>query len=88
MSSKRDLSDLDEGEVTEPEIKRKRKNYHSGGTRQHQNSSIDSTWGQKYVFSGYGDATTIPPGEESDFEDDAEAMAYLMSVRNVELLIW
>ncbi|CAI6096543.1 unnamed protein product [Clonostachys chloroleuca] len=81
MASKRDLSDLDEGEVTEPEIKRKRKNYHSGGTRQHQNSSIDSTWGQKYVFSGYGDATTIPPGEESDFEDDAEAMAYLMSVR-------
>ncbi|VUC21385.1 unnamed protein product [Clonostachys rosea] len=81
MASKRDISDLDEGEVTEPEIKRKKKNYHSGGTRQHQNSSIDSTWGQKYVFSGYGDATTIPPGEESDFEDDAEAMAYLMSVR-------
>ncbi|CAH0039781.1 unnamed protein product [Clonostachys solani] len=81
MASKRDISDLDEGEVTEPEIKRKKKNYHSGGTRQHQNSSIDPTWGQKYVFSGYGDATTIPAGEESDFEDDAEAMAYLMSVR-------
>jgi hypothetical protein len=79
MASKRDLSDLDEGEVSESQSKRPKNN--NGNTRQHQNSSIDPTWGQKYVFSSYDDATTIPLGEESDFEDDADAMAYLMSVR-------
>jgi len=84
MSSKRDYSDLDDGEIPEeipaPPPKRA-KQRPSKSSRQHQNSDIDPTWGQKYVFSGQDDATTIPIGEESDFEDDADAMAYLMSVR-------
>ncbi|ODA76494.1 hypothetical protein RJ55_07764 [Drechmeria coniospora] len=49
---------------------------------QHQNAAVDPTWGQKYVFSNVGEMTTIPLGEESDFEDDADAMAYLLSVRH------
>jgi hypothetical protein len=82
MSAKRDFEDIDEGEIDEPEQKRPRNTKkHSAKSRQHQNSGIDPTWGQKYVFSSLEDATTIPPGEESDFEDDADAMAYLMSVR-------
>lgn len=82
MSSKRDYSDLDDGEIPEPSPKRVKQHPQSSSkSRQHQNSGIDPTWGQKYVFSNYQDATTIPAGEESDFEDDADAMAYLMSVR-------
>ncbi|KAH0593731.1 hypothetical protein MHUMG1_08482 [Metarhizium humberi] len=81
MSSKRELSDVDEGEVSEPDPKRAKKQTGAMPRHQHQNSSIDPTWGQKYVFSSLQDATTIPYGEESDFEDDADAMAYLLSVR-------
>ncbi|KAF7549772.1 hypothetical protein G7Z17_g6178 [Cylindrodendrum hubeiense] len=79
MVPKRDLDDVDDGEIPEPETKRPKK--HNAKSRQHQNSSIDPTWGQKYVFSGKENATTIPVGEEDDFEDDADAMAYLNSVR-------
>ncbi|KAM0545142.1 hypothetical protein ACHAPJ_011488 [Fusarium lateritium] len=79
MATKRELEDLDEGEVSKPQPKRPKKQ--GGKARQHQNSGIDPTWGQKYVFSGAEHATTIPVGEESDFEDDADAMAYLNSVR-------
>ncbi|KAH8721987.1 hypothetical protein BGZ61DRAFT_447778 [Ilyonectria robusta] len=79
MVSKRDLDDVDDGEIPEPELKRPKK--HNAKSRQHQNSGIDPTWGQKYVFSGKENATTIPAGEEDDFEDDADAMAYLNSVR-------
>ncbi|KAM5518632.1 V-SNARE [Fusarium oxysporum f. sp. phaseoli] len=79
MAAKRDLEDLDEGEVLAPQSKRPKKQ--GGKTRQHQNSGIDPTWGQKYVFAGNGHTTTIPEGEEDDFEDDSEAMAYLNSVR-------
>ncbi|KAF5976804.1 hypothetical protein FBULB1_6789 [Fusarium bulbicola] len=79
MAAKRDLEDLDEGEVLAPQPKRPKKQ--GGKTRQHQNSGIDPTWGQKYVFAGNGYTTTIPEGEEDDFEDDSEAMAYLNSVR-------
>lgn len=79
MSTKREYGDVDDGEIPEPKAKRPKKQ--SARSRQHQNSSIDPTWGQKYVFSGGADATTIPAGEESEFEDDADAMAYLMSVR-------
>ncbi|KAF4959988.1 hypothetical protein FGADI_1262 [Fusarium gaditjirri] len=79
MAAKRDLEDLDEGEVLAPQPKRQKKQ--GGKTRQHQNSGIDPTWGQKYVFAGNGHTTTIPEGEEDDFEDDSEAMAYLNSVR-------
>ncbi|KAI9167560.1 hypothetical protein HJFPF1_03688 [Paramyrothecium foliicola] len=82
MSVKRELDDIDEGEIEEPDQKRlKRPQNAKKPSRQHQNSGIDPTWGQKYVFSSLADATTIPAGEESDFEDDADAMAYLMSVR-------
>ena len=78
MSQKRDFEDTDDGQI-EPEPKRaKTKN---SKTRQHQNSGIDPTWGQKYVFYDLEHATTIPQGEESEFEDDSDAMAYLMSVR-------
>lgn len=79
MSVKRDYEDVDDSEIPEPTTKRAKKQMPK--SRQHQNASIDPTWGQKYVFSSYEDATTIPPGEESDFEDDGDAMAYLMSVR-------
>ena len=88
MSHKRVL-DHDGGEYQEaspPNSKRVKK--HAGGSKHkhqhqhhHQNAHIDATWGQKYVFSSHENATTIPAGEESDFEDDADAMAYLMSVR-------
>ncbi|TWU71903.1 hypothetical protein ED733_001899 [Metarhizium rileyi] len=81
MSSKRELSDVDEGEISEPSLKRAKKQTGAMPRHQHQNSSIDPTWGQKYVFSSLEDATTIPYGEESDFEDDSDAMAYLLSVR-------
>ena len=87
MSTKREYEDIDEDEDDElsgPDSKRARKSQNpnsSSKARQHQSSGIDPTWGQKYVFSNYADATTIPVGEESEFEDDADAMAYLMSVR-------
>ncbi|KOS21134.1 hypothetical protein ESCO_004053 [Escovopsis weberi] len=78
MSHKRDFEDHGNG-YAEPAPKRA-KGQHPRA-RQHQNSGIDPTWGQKYVFSELADVTTIPRGEEDDFEDDADAMAYLMSVR-------
>lgn len=82
MSSKRDYEDDSDGHVSEPTTKRVKKQ--SGKSRQQQQSSgLDPTWGQKYVFSNQEAATTIPAGEESDFEDDTDAMAYLMSVRYV-----
>jgi hypothetical protein len=84
MAAKRELEDFDEGEVLNPQPKRPKKQ--GGKTRQHQNSGIDPTWGQKYVFAGNGHTTTIPEGEEDDFEDDSEAMAYLNSVRYALLL--
>jgi hypothetical protein len=77
MATKRELDDIGDGEIPEPKTKRPKK--HNAKSRQHQNSGIDPTWGQKYVFSGA--ATTIPAGEEGNFEDDSEAMAYLHSVR-------
>lgn len=82
MSSKRDYEDDSDGHISEPTTKRVKKQ--SGKSRQQQQSSgLDPTWGQKYVFSNQEAATTIPAGEESEFEDDADAMAYLMSVRYV-----
>ncbi|KAM0342803.1 hypothetical protein ACHAPU_009167 [Fusarium lateritium] len=79
MATKREHEDLDDGEVLNPQPKRPKRQ--GGKARQHQNSGIDPTWGQKYVFAGSEHATTIPAGEESEFEDDSEAMAYLNSVR-------
>lgn len=78
MATKREIEDQDR-DTPEPQTKRAK--THGSKTRQHQNSGIDPTWGQKYVFSSRKDATTIPEGEESEFEDDSDAMAYLMSVR-------
>ncbi|PTB64699.1 hypothetical protein BBK36DRAFT_1123490 [Trichoderma citrinoviride] len=78
MSAKREVEDTD-GDTPEPQTKRAKTS--NSKTRQHQHSGIDPTWGQKYVFSSSENATTIPEGEESEFEDDADAMAYLMSVR-------
>ena len=80
MSVKREYEDMSDGEISEPDSKRAKKHGAKQRERQHQNSGIDPTWGQKYVF-GNEDATTVPRGQESDFEDDSEAMAYLMSVR-------
>ena len=84
MATKRDYDDLDEGEVTDDEpgpSKRARKHTGAQARHQHQHSAIDPTWGQKYVFSNLEDGSTIPLGEEDDFEDDGDAMAYLRSVR-------
>lgn len=78
MASKRDFDEANDGQIPEHEAKRSKKQ--NSKSRQHQHSGIDPTWGQKYVFSG-ANTTTIPAGEESDFEDDADAMAYLNSVR-------
>ncbi|PHH61202.1 hypothetical protein CDD81_683 [Ophiocordyceps australis] len=80
MPAKRDYDDLESGETTEGSGPKRRK-YSPRCRHQHQNSDIDATWGQKYVFSAQTDATSIPYGDESDFEDDADAMAYLRSVR-------
>ncbi|KPM34238.1 hypothetical protein AK830_g12332 [Neonectria ditissima] len=76
MATKRELDDIDDGEIPESQPKRPKKQ--NAKSRQHQHSGIDPTWGQKYVFSN---ATTIPAGEEDEFEDDTDAMAYLTSVR-------
>ncbi|ATY58839.1 SNARE complex subunit Vam7 [Cordyceps militaris] len=73
MSIKREHEDVDVTEPPEPERKRSRK------SRPTQNSSVDPDSGQKYVFANYHNATTIPVGEESDFEDDTDAMAYLIT---------
>ncbi|KND87806.1 hypothetical protein TOPH_07604, partial [Tolypocladium ophioglossoides CBS 100239] len=84
MATKRDYDDLDEGEVTDDDPsppKRAKKLTGAQPRHRHQNSAIDPTWGQKYVFSNLEDGSSIPFGEESDFEDDADAMAYLRSVR-------
>ncbi|KAG5999925.1 hypothetical protein E4U21_006110 [Claviceps maximensis] len=86
MASKRELQDPHHGEPAEPVPKRAKRQTGATPRHQHQNSSIDPTWGQKYVFSSLEDATTIPYGEESDFEDDVEAMAYLQSFIQLMLM--
>ncbi|KAL2686980.1 hypothetical protein Neosp_004527 [[Neocosmospora] mangrovei] len=79
MTTKREFQEAEDGDTPKRENKRPKKQ--GSKARQHQHSNIDPTWGQKYVFSGSGNATTVPAGEESEFEDDSEAMAYLSSVR-------
>lgn len=87
MASKRNLASSSDGQAdvsaAEQPARKRSKNQSSSfkSGRQHQNSHIDPTWGQKYVFSSYGDATTIPSDSDVEFEDDADAMAYLQSVR-------
>ncbi|KAM0283508.1 hypothetical protein ACHAQH_002459 [Verticillium albo-atrum] len=77
MASKRSYPDSDNS----PEPATKRSKNQSNKARQHQNSHIDPTWGQKYVFGNHDGATTVPVDPELDFEDDGDAMAYLKSVR-------
>ncbi|KAF4587349.1 v-snare [Ophiocordyceps camponoti-floridani] len=72
------VSDSSEGE---PSPKRAKNRTGAHPRHHHQSAAIDPTWGQKYVFSGAADASSIPYGDESDFEDDSEAMAYLRDVR-------
>ncbi|PHH92368.1 hypothetical protein CDD83_7650 [Cordyceps sp. RAO-2017] len=81
-ATKRLYDDSDDGDVSDgrPNPKRAKKLTGAQPRHHHQNSAIDPTWGQKYVFSGLGDASTIPYGDESDFEDDTDAMAYLRSI--------
>lgn len=82
MSHKRELDSDGEAEpAPQPDAKRAKQSHKGKQQQQHQNGHTDPTWGQKYVFSSHENATTIPAGEESDFEDDADAMAYLTSVR-------
>ncbi|KAL5611499.1 hypothetical protein BROUX41_000907 [Berkeleyomyces rouxiae] len=54
----------------------------SAKPRQHQNAFIDSTFGQKYFFTGQGTQTSVPKDDDLNFEDDSAAMAYLNSVRH------
>lgn len=78
MSIKRDHDDIDEGHISDHASPKRVK---TNKRPRNYNPSTDPTWGQKYVFSSSNVATTIPAGEESEFEDDADAMAYLSSVR-------
>ncbi|EFQ34970.1 hypothetical protein CGRA01v4_09479 [Colletotrichum graminicola] len=79
MSSKRNYAASDENDTAEPAPKRNKQP--NPKTRDHQNAHIDPTWGQKYVFSSAAGSTTVPVDPDLDFEDDADAMAYLKSVR-------
>ncbi len=66
-------------QAKQPQPKRLRT---TASRQRHQHAGIDPTWGQKSVFSGFaGVKTTIPDGQEDEFEDDSDAMAYLMAVR-------
>lgn len=77
--SKREYQEDEEESIPRPDTKRSKRPEKK--SREHQSAHIDPDSGQKYVFSSRANATTIPVGEESDFEDDADAMAYLSSVR-------
>ncbi|TDZ20974.1 hypothetical protein Cob_v005701 [Colletotrichum orbiculare MAFF 240422] len=79
MATKRSHDASDGEEPAQPPTKRNKKPGQK--SRDHQNAHIDPTWGQKYVFSTSESATTVPVDTELDFEDDADAMAYLRSVR-------
>ncbi|KAK1572900.1 uncharacterized protein LY79DRAFT_526634 [Colletotrichum navitas] len=79
MSSKRNYAASDENDTAEPAPKRNKQPKPK--TRDHQNAHIDPTWGQKYVFSSVAGSTTVPVDPDLEFEDDADAMAYLESVR-------
>ncbi|KAF4122844.1 hypothetical protein GMORB2_7151 [Geosmithia morbida] len=71
----------------QPQHKRRKTRPQQGSGSSAMISGADPTWGQKYVFSSRSDATTIPPGEEDDFEDDTDAMSYLMAVRYIMCLL-
>lgn len=90
MASKRSYAASDSGSLDEPSSKRS-KSQGNNKARSHQSSHIDPTWGQKYVFSGHDDATTLHDDSDVECEGDAEAMAYLSSVScpaSAQMLIW
>ncbi|KAI5860689.1 hypothetical protein GGS23DRAFT_613583 [Durotheca rogersii] len=60
--------------------KRRRSQKHSGSAK--GVAPVDPTYGQRGVFGNLEYATTVPSGDNDlDCEDDAEALAYLRSVR-------
>ncbi|KAI0827233.1 hypothetical protein F5Y06DRAFT_283818 [Hypoxylon sp. FL0890] len=62
------------------ESKKARNSQYSGSTR--PASNIDPNYGQRAVFGDLDIITTVPTGDSDlDCEDDAEALAYLKSVR-------
>lgn len=63
------------------EAPRKRRNQrHIKSSKSH--STIDPNYGQRSIFGDLECLTTAPTGDSDlDCEDDAEAMAYLKSVR-------
>lgn len=82
MAAKRDRDDVDEGQVSDDALDPSPKRLMGALPRHHhQYSAVDPTWGQKYVFSSLDDASSIHYGDEDDYEDDADAMAYLRAVR-------
>ncbi|SPO00053.1 uncharacterized protein DNG_02905 [Cephalotrichum gorgonifer] len=80
MGSKRNLDDDVENLPAVPSSKRPKRD---GGSskRNHQNAYMDPTWGQKYFFLSQDATSTIPQEEGLEWEDDADAMAYLRGVR-------
>lgn len=83
MGEKREHTAVKNDETSEPAAKRSKgsKGPANSKSRQHQNTHIDPTWGQKYVFSSIDVMTTVPEDPDVDYEDDGDAMAYLKSVR-------
>ncbi|KAI1634723.1 hypothetical protein F4809DRAFT_616917 [Biscogniauxia mediterranea] len=74
MGSKRAAA----GDDSEKPAKRPRENASSRAKK----SKLDPNYGQRGVFGDLQDATTVPMGDSDlDCEDDAEALAYLRSVR-------
>ncbi|KAI1486042.1 hypothetical protein F5X96DRAFT_657088 [Biscogniauxia mediterranea] len=66
------------GHDSEKPAKRPRENASSRAKK----SKLDPNYGQRGVFGDLQDATTVPMGDSDlDCEDDAEALAYLRSVR-------
>lgn len=80
MAPKRDLDDDLAGSAAGSSAKRPKREGASS-KRNHQNAYMDPTWGQKYFFLGQDATSTIPQGEDLEFEDDSVALAYLRGVR-------
>ncbi|KAK0730006.1 hypothetical protein B0H67DRAFT_560480 [Lasiosphaeris hirsuta] len=77
MGSKRDNTSLDDLS-TQPSNKRRREQAPSKS--RHSEPKTDATYGQRAVFPSLDDPTH-PSDEDLEFEDEADAIAYLRSVR-------
>ncbi|KAK3363325.1 hypothetical protein B0T25DRAFT_527045 [Lasiosphaeria hispida] len=77
MSSKRNNASLDDV-ATQPSSKRRREQAPSKS--RHSEPKTDATYGQRAVFPSLDDPTH-PFDEDLEFEDEADALAYLRSVR-------